>query len=323
MKKLLILLFVAFWAQGAFAQSLADWAREFPKGDFAVTEIPFREIEFDGNTRDSIPPIDDPQYIPVADADQYGEFEPVITVNINGDARAYPLQIMLWHEIVNDVIGGEPLLVSYCPLCNSGVVFDRRVDGQLLDFGNTGRIRHLDMVMYDRQTESWWQQFTGGAIIGELTGLKMELVPSRFESMSSFRARHPDGLVLVPNDPGARPYGTTPFQGMESFARSSSRFNQWPLPEGVNATQYMVVANGRAWPVERIREAGILEEAGLTFEWTGEIRNSLHDSRQISRGRELSNIVVKNPDGSDAPHDIVFAFSFSAFVPDGEWMLGN
>ncbi len=96
--------------------------------------------------------------------------EPVISVIINGDARAYPLHILLWHEIVNETISGVPGLVPYCPLCNSGVAFDRRLGGRTLNFGNTGRTRHFDMVMYDKETEGWWQQFLGEALIGSLTG---------------------------------------------------------------------------------------------------------------------------------------------------------
>ena len=283
--------------------------------------VSYREIEFDGNTRDSIPPIDNPLYVKVANASQYGDFEPVISVTVNGDARAYPLQLMLWHEIVNEVIGGQALLITYCPLCNSGVVFSRQLGGRTLDFGNSGRLRNLDMVMYDRQTESWWQQFNGTAIIGTLSGQVMEQIPSRLESLAQFRDRAPEGLVLVPNNPRARPYGTTPFAGMDS-RRASRRFSQWPLPAGVNPMQYVVVADGKAWPLSRIRDAGSLSEAGLRFSWQAG-RNSLHDTRTIAKGRDLGTVTVQNADGGDAVYDLVFAFAFAAFVPDGDWMLGN
>ena len=301
------------------AQSILAWESEFPKGDFSETSVPYRDFEYDGNTRDSIPPIYDPVFVPVAQATQFGDFEPVISVTINGDARAYPLQIMLWHEIVNDTIGGEPLLITYCPLCNSGVVFSRRVGGQILTFGNTGRIRHMDMVMFDHDSESWWQQFTGTAIMGARTDQKMEFLPSRLESLERFRAREPAGRVLVPNNARARPYGTTPFAGMDS-GRASRRFSRWPLPDGINALQYVVVVGDNAWPLSRLRDAINLSEAGLNFSWTAG-RNSLHDSRKISRGRDLGNVTVQNPDGSDAVYDVVFAFAFAAFIPDGNWML--
>jgi hypothetical protein len=245
----------------------------------------------------------------------------VISIAINGDARAYPLQIMLWHEIVNDTIGGQPLLITYCPLCNSGVVFSRQVGAQVLTFGNTGRIRHLDMVLFDHESESWWQQFTGTAIMGARTGQTMQMVPSRLESLAKFRAREPGGQVLVPNDARARPYGTTPFAGMDS-GRASRRFSEWPLPDGINPMQYVVVAGAKAWPLARIRDAGTLSEAGLRLSWT-KGRNSLHDTRQIAQGRDLGNVVVQNADGSDAVYDLVFAFAFAAFVPGGQWMLGQ
>ena len=312
---------LSFWASPALAQSLAQWAQEFPKGDFSQAIVPLKEIEYDGNVRDSIPPIDNPRYVNVRQAEQYGDFEPVISVTIGSDARAYPLQLMLWHEIVNDVIGGKPLLVTYCPLCNSGVVFSRNLNGQLLDFGNSGRLRNLDMVMYDRQTESWWQQFTGTAIIGSLSGQKMQQIPSRLESLASFREREPDGLVLVPNNPNARPYGTTPFAGMDS-RRASRRFSKWPLPDGINPMQYVVVANGKAWPLNRLKDAGTLSEDGLRFTWSAG-RNSLHDSRKIAKGRDLGTVLVQDASGADVVYDVVFAFAFAAFVPGGDWMLGN
>ncbi|MEE9428922.1 MAG: DUF3179 domain-containing protein [Paracoccaceae bacterium] len=317
----IVIVSLFLWANTAISQSLAQWAQEFPKGDFSQAIVPLQEIEYDGNVRDSIPPIDNPKYVNVQQSDQYGDFEPVISVTIGDDARAYPLQLMLWHEIVNDVIGGKPLLITYCPLCNSGVVFSRNLNGQLLDFGNSGRLRNLDMVMYDRQTESWWQQFTGTAIIGSLAGQKMQQIPSRLESLAMFREREPAGLVLVPNNPNARPYGTTPFAGMDS-RRASRRFSKWPLPEGINPMQYVVVANGKAWPLNRLKDAGTLSEAGLSFTWNAG-RNSLHDRRKIAKGRDLGTVLVKDASGADVVYDVVFAFAFAAFIPDGDWMLGN
>lgn len=124
-------------------------------------------------------------------AEGIGLKEPVLSIGINGDFRAYPLRILLWHEIVNDTVGGVPILVSYCPLCNSGVIFDRRVDGEVLRFGNTGRIRHFDMVMYDHNPESRWQQFLGEAIVGDMTGTRMKALPARLESLKNFIARAP------------------------------------------------------------------------------------------------------------------------------------
>ncbi len=305
----------------AQSDSVAKWQAEFPKGDFGRFIVPKEEIEYDGNTRDSIPPIDEPIFVDAASLKGRAPLAPVISLEINGDARAYPLAVMLWHEIVNDVVGGMPVAVTYCPLCNSGVVFRREVGGVLLDFGNTGRIRNLDMVMYDRQTESWWQQFSGRAISGELAHTVLEPLPSRIEGLDSFIARAPDGKFLMPNDASARRYGLTPFEGMDSQP-ASARFSRWPVPDGVDPLDYVVVANEMAWPLRRLRDAGKLVEAGLTLDWHPG-RASLHDTQIIHEGQDIGIVGVKDESGDAVVHDVAFAFAFAAFIPDGTWMLGN
>ena len=123
--------------------------------DFSRRNVPLGEIFSGGVPRDGIPPLDDPAFVPVDEADSWvGPKEPVIYFETGGDARAYPLQIMTWHEIVNDEVGGFPVAVTFCPLCNSAIVFDRRWEGRLYDFGTSGNLRNSDLVMWDRQTES-------------------------------------------------------------------------------------------------------------------------------------------------------------------------
>ena len=112
--------------------------------------------------------IDDPKFVSASDATDIGDPEPVIQFGLGDDMRAYPLRVLIWHEMANDVVDGTPVAVTYCPLCNAAIVFDRRVDGRVLEFGTTGKLGSSDLVMYDRQTETWWQQFTGGAIVGAL-----------------------------------------------------------------------------------------------------------------------------------------------------------
>ncbi len=296
-----------------------DWIGEFPNTDFSKTNIDFDEIITDGPRRDQIPPIFNPQYIPIEDATGIGESEPVVSVIINGDARAYPLRILLWHEIVNDTIGGVPVLVSYCPLCNSGVVFDRRVGGETLVFGNTGRIRHFDMVMYDRNTESWWQQFLGESIIGDLTGERMKLIPARLESVAKFRERAPDGLLLVPEDDQARSYGLTPYARFES--RSPRAVARYGLPDGITPMQRVVVVGGEAWMLGLLRENKRHVVGNLVFTWEPG-QNSIHDRQVIADGRDVGNVIVQREvDGTleDVPYDVVFAFAFRAFHPNGEF----
>jgi hypothetical protein len=122
--------------------------------------------------RDGIPAIDNPQFVPVTAGLDLADREPVIGLVINGDAKAYPLRIMMWHEIANEVVGGVPVAVTYCPLCNTALAFESTVAGTALDFGVTGKLRFSDLVMYDRQTESWWQQFSGRALVGAYAGTR-------------------------------------------------------------------------------------------------------------------------------------------------------
>ncbi len=312
---------LAAFAPPAEAQGIAGLRRDFPQADLEHHLVPLAELRFDGARRDSIPPIDNPEFRPVADPGDIGAFEPVISVILNGDARAYPLRILLWHEIVNDEVGGVPVLVSYCPLCNSGVVFDRRLGGRLLTFGNTGRIRHFDMVMYDHATESFWQQFTGQAIVGMHSGRALTPIASRLESLASFQARAPDGKVLGPGNDHARPYGATPYAGMDSGA-APRVMQQYDLPAGIEALDYVVVVGNRAWPVDRLRKVGEVRQAGMILRWTSG-RNSIHDTRSIRRGRDLGNVIVTDMAGQDLAHDVAFAFAFAAFRPQGEWMMGS
>lgn len=124
--------------------------------DFSRHTVPLQEVDSGGPPRDGIPPIDHPKFETVTQGDGWLKpQEPVIAMSLGGETRVYPLQILIWHEIVNDVVGGVPVLVSFCPLCNTAIAFDRRLDGRVLDFGTTGNLRRSDLAMWDRQTESW------------------------------------------------------------------------------------------------------------------------------------------------------------------------
>ena len=184
--------------------------------DFSRHSVPFNEIFSGGVPRDGIPPLDDPKFTTPEQADQWlGDAEPVISFEINGDARAYPLQILTWHEVVNDVVGGMPVVATFCPLCNSAIVFDRTLDGVVHDFGVSGKLRNSDLIMWDRQTESWWQQFTGEAIVGELTGKKLTFLPASIISWVDFKSANPEGQVLSRDTGFNRPYGQNPYVGYD------------------------------------------------------------------------------------------------------------
>lgn len=185
--------------------------------DFSRRSVALGEFASGGPPRDGIPPLDRPRVTDAAGGDRYLDArEPVLAAEVRGEARAYPLQIMVWHEIANDTLGGVPVAVTYCPLCNSGIVFDRRVDGAAMRFGTTGKLRNSDLVMWDRRTESWWQQFTGEALVGELTGRRLRPLPSQTLSWAQFKARYPAGTVLSRDTGFDRAYGANPYQGYDT-----------------------------------------------------------------------------------------------------------
>ena len=176
------------------------------------------EIISGGPPPDGIPPIDEPKFQPTDEVDWLDEQEPVIVMEIDGDARAYPLQIMTWHEIVNDEVGGLPISITFCPLCNTAYTFVRpEVDGEITTFGTSGKLYNSNLVMYDRATESYWPQAWGKAVMGRLTGTELERVPAQIVSWSDFRAGFPDGLVLSRDTGHSRDYGSNPYPGYDDI----------------------------------------------------------------------------------------------------------
>lgn len=295
----------------------AFWKLSWPETDFSKKSVDFGEIISGGPPKDGIPSIDKPTFVPQAKYRNAAETEPVITFVHKGDARAYPLRVLMWHEIVNDTVGGLPVSVTYCPLCNSSVVFDRRLGDKILDFGTTGKLRNSDMVMYDRQTESWWQQFTGTGIVGEMTGRELTMLPARVESLALFRKRYPDGKVLVPNDPNFRPYGSNPYLGYDSSPRPF--LYRGELPKEIAPLAYVVKVGNQAWSLDRLRKAGTIVAGDLVLTWTRG-QNSALDMQDIAEGRDIGNVVVerKTFQGTkEEVHDLTFAFVFHAFVPEG------
>ena len=291
------------------------WGVEWPNTDFSRKSIDFKEILSGGPPKDGIPSIDNPEFVPVSQVLDLVGTEPIIGIIINGDARAYPLRVMTWHEIANDTVGGVPVTVTYCPLCNSSIVFDRRLDVRVLDFGTTGKLRNSDLVMYDRQTESWWQQFSGTAIVGELNGKVLKMLPSRLESFARFRERAPEGKVLVPNNPSMRPYGSNPYVSYDS---SSYPFLfRGELPKGVSPMIRVVVVDDEAWTLPLLRRNGTVTKGDLSLVWEAG-QNSALDTRRIAEGRDVGNVVVRRRNGDrdeDVLYHVTFAFVFNAFHP--------
>lgn len=298
------------------------WRQAGFSTDFSVHSVDLGTIFSGGPPKDGIPSIDDPRFQPANEIDWLQNNEPVIFLELDGTAKAYPLQILIWHEIVNDRIGDTPVSVTYCPLCNSSVVFDRRIDGTLLDFGTTGLLRNSDLVMYDRQTETWWQQFTGEGIVGTHTGRELKMIPSRVTAFEDFHEVHPEGAVLARPTFSARSYGTNPYAGYDSRS-APYPFFQGDLPETINPMARVVVVRDAgdvyAVALEHVRKNGpVAVSDDISVRWAGE-QASILDQRETERGRPIGSVeAFKAVDGERTPlvHDVTFAFAAHAFHPD-------
>jgi hypothetical protein len=184
---------------------------------FPAPLIELDELLSGGPPPDGIPPIDDPQFEQADEVDWLEDTEAVLSLTVEGETRAYPLRVMTWHEIVNDVVGGVPVAVTYCPLCNSGVAFERQVRGEgVFSFGTSGLLYADNLVMYDRQTESLWPQLTGQASVGVLTGTELDAIPMGTVAWGDFVEAHPRALVLTQETGFDRPYGTNPYTGYDN-----------------------------------------------------------------------------------------------------------
>ncbi|MCP4416286.1 MAG: DUF3179 domain-containing protein [Chloroflexi bacterium] len=233
--------------------------------NWSLRTISTDEILSGGPPRDGIPSIDDPQFVSADEASEWlADNEPVIAVEFNGDARAYPIQVLTWHEIVNDTVGDVPIIVTFCPLCNSAIVFERVLDGEPVEFGTSGLLRNSDLIMYDRRTETLWQQFTGIGIIGDKAGEKLTFLPSGLISFADFREAHPGGKIMSRETGFARDYGRNPYAGYDTIGSNPflfrgdidgrlaavARVATVSLPNGIDV----------AYPLDILLEAGVIND---------------------------------------------------------------
>jgi hypothetical protein len=269
--------------------------------DFTKHTVPLDEIVPGGPPKDGIPAIDKPNFVSVAEADEWlSRREPIVVVAVGQEAKAYPLQILIWHEIVNDVVGDLPVTVTYCPLCNTALAFDRRLDGLLLDFGTTGRLRHSDLVMYDRQTETWWQQATGEGIVGTYSGRDLTFVGAPTVSWDTFKRQYPEGLVLSRETGHQRPYGRNPYAGYDNpgggpFSRFFRRApdDRLPAMERVVAVQLGDVS--AAFPFSVLAKRRVMHDdldgGSIVVFWAPGTSSAL-DAAEIASGRDVGSTGV-------------------------------
>ena len=282
-----------------FADSELRKNIEWRKTDFSKRSVNIGEIESGGPPKDGIPAIDEPKFISIKQADQWlNSQEPVIVLTLNEQVHAYPLQVLIYHEIVNDELADIPVIVTFCPLCNASIIFDRRVDGRVLDFGVTGKLRKSDMIMYDRQTESWWQQFTGKGIVGEYTGTVLKQIPANIVAYGDFRESYPTGLVLSKKTGYLRPYGRNPYKGYDRVGDSPFLFKgktdgRLPAMERVISVRHG--KQHRLYPFSLVNELNVInDELGdlkvVIFGKQGTL--SALDEEEISRSRKIVSVTA-------------------------------
>lgn len=308
-----------------FSQELAvNPERDIKKG--WKTNIEKRSIELDelmsgGPPKDGIPALDAPKFIAIGEASKWlNSNEPVISLTIDGESRAYPLQILMWHEIVNDEIKGQPVTVTFCPLCYTAIAFDRRLDGKVLDFGVSGMLRHSDMVMYDRQTESWWQQISGEAIVGDLNGKTLKQFPSQIVSFGQFSKAFPKGMVLSRETGHTRQYGNNPYRGYDDITKTPFLFRGKPDErlkpmEKVIAIQLDSVTKAYPHTITK-RKRVLYDRIGKTeiviFHADGAV--SALDHGQISESKNIGSTGVFVPEIGG--QKLTFVYDGDEFVDD-------
>lgn len=256
---------------------------------------------------DGIPPIDTPKFWERARAMEfYFEHEPVIAVERDGLAKAYPLSVLMYHEIVNDSLGNLPLLATYCPLCNAAIVFDRRLtfNGKkyLLDFGVSGMLRKSDLVMWDRQTQSWWQQLMGEALVGELAGAELTFINSQLVSLGEFFASYPEGLVLSTETGHQRDYGTNPYIGYDDPGNKQPRLFQEEVDTRLPAMERVINIhiNGKykIYPLSVVSDKQVINDS---FQgepivlFYSEKTVSVLDDNNIASSRNVGSVTAFDP----------------------------
>ncbi|TVQ25431.1 MAG: DUF3179 domain-containing protein [Spirochaetaceae bacterium] len=265
--------------------------------DFSRALISYNDIIAGGPPKDGIPSIDNPHFISVREADSWlAAQEPVILYRRGNVTRIYPLQVLTWHEIVNDTVSGHPVAVTYCPLCNTGMVFDRRFAGETLEFGVSGRLIYSNMIMYDRSRESWWIQATGQSIAGYHAGQQLRLLPSSMLSWADVREFYPDAEVLSRETGYPRDYGRNPYAGYDT----SERPFLYQGPDRVPATDnpmervLSVYHEGdvRAVMYSELSEHGVMQfslgDAEIVVFWSPGTASAL-DTPRIPDGRDVGS----------------------------------
>ena len=262
-----------------------------------------------GPPKDGIPSIDDPKFVSVEQADRYiQDNELVLAIIYKGVKRVYPLQILVWHEIVNDVIADDPVLITYCPLCGSGIAFERRIENEEVEFGVSGKLYNSNLVMYDRKTNSYWSQIDGLAIIGELSGARLNLLPIDTVTWREWKKEHLDSEVLSQETGYVRAYGRDPYG--EYYEDS---FVWFPVENNDDRVHPKTVILGieveglfKAYKEQDVKELGLIEDSMS--------ENRVRIERDNAGAVHITNLET----GKEIVAQRGFWFAWYAFHPDTE-----
>jgi hypothetical protein len=334
-KTLLASLLMAVGIFAAFAMALAvlhsDYgvaqsAGKSPNGfDVGYSIIPSDRIFGGGPARDGIPALTDPEFLAAGDADYMRPDDVVVGVKIGGEARAYPLRILVWHESVNDTVGGAPIAVSYCPLCRSALVFDRRVGGETREFGVSGLLWNSNVLLYDRQQdrgdESLWSQAHMKAVTGPAARekLTLKLLPAELTSWREWLERNPDTVVMSKQTGHLRNYDVPPYESYFSNDRLIFPVDQMKIrPDRFKSKEPMIVVNvGERWKAYAVSDvAAAAGEEGFIEDAIGNERLRLEYSKQSRSVRAA--LIDDKGSATEVPAAYMFWFALSAMLPEAE-----
>lgn len=279
-----------------------------PEADQIKHLIPLDEIYDGGPGKDGIPSIDNPEFISLAEAKKEFQANGLgLVVSLNGEDRFYPYQILVWHELVNDKVGDTPILVSFCPLCGSGLVFDRRVNGEEVEFGVSGKLHNSDLLMYDRKTDSLWAQILGKAVVGQLTGTQLTQIEASVVEFKTFADKFPNGKVLSKKTGFSRNYETGPYGNYDNseeiiFPVSQQNNRLHPKTRVIG-----IEINGKykAYPIESVQEKGSISDTLGEDKVQLEYNDGLIQIMNVTSGSEIIPVNT-------------FWFGWFAFHPDTE-----
>ncbi len=275
--------------------------------DLKQTLIPVNQIVAGGPAKDGIPAIDQPRFVAAAQANFLQPGDLVLGLARRGIARAYPLRILNWHEVVNDEFGDEPITITYCPLCGTGLAFERRVAGRVLSFGVSGLLYNNDVLLYDRQTDSLWSQLMAQAISGSLAGRRLTPVPVTHTTWSDWRTNYPQTQVLSTHTGHRRAYDRDPYAGYDGSAEVMFplRFKSAALHPKERVLGVQIGTQTKAYPfVELGKTSGIVADT-----LAGQTLTVRYDALA---GRATAHAA----DGVQLPAVVGYWFAWFAFHPD-------